>query len=149
MNQTFMESRTPLRFNEFPPRIIVSIKPELDIFLYQTNLAMNSQEHHEITRQIFDNIDFGFEQFNLMLSKLPIFRLLSSFATNKMKYTDIHGNFNAYSINLETATKTYGNSIYMTCNKVGMFDGQTTPYILETVKDDICLLYNSHMQTNQ
>ena len=149
MNQTFMNSREPLRFSEFPPRIIISVKPELELFLYQSNIAINSQEHHEITRQIFDNIDFGFDQFKLMLNKLPIFRLLSSFETNKMKYTDIQGNFNPYAINLELATRTFGISIYMTCNKVGMFEGQATPYILETVKDDLCLLYNTYSQPNK
>lgn len=143
MQPTFLETREPMRFYEFPSRVIISVKPELDFFLHQTGLKADSQEHHEVTRQIFDCIDFGYHEFNNLLRGLPIFKLLSSFAVDPLKYTDINGLPNNLSLNLKAATVTYGVSIYMTCVKVGIFDGDKTPYILETVQNDLCVLHNS------
>ena len=144
MQQTFTDTTVPLKFYEFPPKVIVSVSPELELFLYETGIKANSHEHHEITRQVFDYIDFGFTEFcNLMLT-LPLFRLLTSFNLDHMKYTDTNGNINSLALNLKRSTQKYGICMYKSCEKVGMFDGERTPYIIETIHNDLILLHNSY-----
>jgi len=144
MSATLTDSDEIKLFKQFPSRLIIDIGDGLMNFMNSTRIQMNSQEHHEITRQCFDFIDYDFIEYCKLLDGLPNFKLISDYALNVHRYHDQYGNLNDLALNLKLATKAYGVSIYMTCVRVGIYHQTRTPYILENIDGPSCLLYNGY-----
>ena len=100
---------------------------------------MNSQQHHETVRCIFDFIDYGFEEYQNLTRMMP---LISNLVDNT-KYYDTWGKENQVAENLHLATRLFAVNLFMLCGQAGIFMDQKTPYMLETVQDDAILLNNS------
>lgn len=141
MNQIYInhsDSQAIKTFSNGPEKIAIYLDQYTDIFIKESGLLLNSQQHHEITRQCFDNIDLSYVDYFKSLDFLPRFELL----VNNVKYFDINSNINNTGLNLKIATKNYGVGLFLSCHDNGIFINQKTSYILETIMNDICILQN-------
>jgi hypothetical protein len=126
-------------FYQYPQRFILSIEQINKELINKTSITLDTQQHHEIIRQCFDNIDFGFLQYSELLKNIPVFNNL----IDGDKYTDVNGNINYEGISLRNNVYNFGIALYMSCTEAGVIMADRTPYILETVNNNLCLLFNS------
>jgi hypothetical protein len=134
-------------FRNGPKRIVITLENYLPAFLADTGIKVDSQHHHEITRQCFDTIGYGYKGFDLFQSHLKLLPNFSNLLDHDNYFDHIDNlfinNLNSKGIAVKEATFRYGVGIYLVCHENGLFIGNDTPYILETIKGSTCLLYNS------
>ena len=126
-------------FLRAPEYFVIQTDEALFPFLHKTNLLINSQQHHEITRQCFDAVCFDFEKYVNDTKDLPRLNML----TDSEKYYDSVGNLNNTYLNLRIATREYSLALYFIFFNNGLFIEGETAYILENVKDNYCVLLNT------
>ena len=137
----YTTEKDKLLFKNAPYRVAITLSPYTQTFAKASGLDINSQPFHEITRQCFDAIsNLGdFNEYTRFISNLPMFHLL----LDSQKYEDTFGHINSNGKNLRLATFQYAGGIYAACLAQGIILNSQTPYILETVKADMCLLFNT------
>lgn len=137
--QISIDQQTESAFKQAAKRAIISTEHVVPRFLYETGIKINSQPHHEILRQIFDNIDIQFDQFMQAADGLPIFQNL----LDHEQYYDIQSNINAKGKNLKVAVRGLATGLYLECYRQGIFLNNRTPFILETIDGVNLLLHNT------
>lgn len=106
-------------------------------FLKATGFLVNSQEHHEITRQCFDFVSNNFRNYIQSISRMPNFKML----LNEYLYLDSDGNITEKGKAVKYATLQYAMGIYFMCVSNGItINGSNVPYILHAVHNDCCIL---------
>jgi hypothetical protein len=134
-----------IAFSQAPPRLVISLEGTVKEFCEKTGFTENSQQVHEITRQCFDIIDVGFMNFQDQLNNFP---LIGNLIENQ-KYVDSYGLGSDALNNLKKATYSYGLGIYFACRYYGIFLGERTPYMLEHMEGNACLLLNASNLPNK
>lgn len=134
-------------FQNGPKRYVITLEDYLPDFLNSTGILVDSQQHHEITRQCFDSIGYGYKGFDLFQLHLKLLPNFSNLLNHDIYFDYIDdlfiNNINAKGKILQEATLRLGIGIYLVCHENGLFIGNDTPYILETIKGSTCLLYNT------
>jgi len=125
-----------LMIQQAPYKVAIHLNDIYQTFITESGLVPNSQQHKEITRQCFDKIDLGFSEYSREIMNLPMIHLL----IDNERYTDSYGNISQTGLNLKSATQKYAIGIYFACMENGIFIEQRTPYMLEEVVHDMCLL---------
>ena len=134
-----IDNEKQIFFAKAPSRLIIGLDNIVSEFCEATGFTVDSQQVNEITRQCFDIIGNGFLNYQEELRKYPLIgRLIEN-----QKYVDSYGFASSAMANLKSATYSYGLGIYFACNYHGIFLGQQTPYMLEHMKGNSCLLLNA------
>ena len=116
-----------------PSRVIVSMSPFYEEFVTSPGVYNDIRVYSEITRQIFDIIDNKFEVFVRFLDDLPRLTLLvnSEYLINNPSTLAL----------LRENIKAFGLGAYFNLMSNGVIHNQGFPYLLETVQNDLCILF--------
>lgn len=117
----------------FPNKLVISLEPYYADWLTSIpELCNDQQARDEIVRQLFDNINLGFNSFTSVLAQLPKWQYL----VNGEKYLALQDARYRFTEN----TMKFGIGIYFLLQENKLFINGDFPYLLEHVSNDICLL---------
>lgn len=111
------------------------MSPFYEEFVTSPGVYNDIRVYSEITRQIFDIIDNKFEVFVRFLDDLPRLTLLvnSEYLINNPSTLAL----------LRENIKAFGLGVYFNLMSNGVIHNQGFPYLLETVQNDLCILFSA------
>lgn len=118
--------------------VALHIDAPLELFLRKTGFVINSHDHLETIRQIFDILDGNFIEFTNILQTLPKYHLL----TNKERFVHLHTiTLTPYGVVVKETVQELGLGIYFLCHQNRIFgEDNKIPYILNNMYSGICML---------
>lgn len=132
LNRDYISRDTIEKFTRAPERIAISLGGSVVDFCGETGYPPDGHSVNEITRQIFEHIDTPFNDYQRKMSVLP--------NTSNILNDGYHS---ASDADIKRAVYKYGISIFFSCYYHGIYLDQRTPYMLEYLKGNMCILLKS------
>ena len=132
LNRNYISKETTEKFMRAPEKLAISLGNSVKEFCQETGYVMDSHNVNEITRQIFEHIDTPFNDYQRKISELPNLRNL---------WKDTYSS--ADDLTVKRAVYKYGISIFFSCYYHGIYLDQRTPYMLEHLRGNTCILLKS------